>query len=344
MWLVSNNTPYAAERSWVQDKDGNKLWMVVVKATYDILPDGLTRLAENQEPASLLGKHSGEPGKSSLVYDSDFFGVKPNTDVLVNGTAYAPVGKQRVARVDVQFEVGSIKKRLAVFGNRVWEKSFVGGPSISSPQLFESMPIRYEHAFGGWDRTADDPSDHRLEARNPVGTGFATKAGHCVGSRVPNVEYPNQLIGSWKDQPQPAGFGPIECHWSPRRELAGTYDEKWQKERFPLWAQDFNTRYYNCAPADQQATGYLRGGEAVELINLTPSGRLLFQLPRVYPFFETHFGRKRVEHRAQLCTVTIEPDHLRVIMAWQTSLVCNRGADDLDVTIVTEKRMLSAPG
>ena len=256
---------------------------------------------------------------------------------------YAPAGK-RAASVDAQFALGPIKKRLRVFGDRIWEKSVMGGPSISSPQLFESMPIRYEQAFGGWDRVNDDPIDHRLYAPNPVGTGFATKAAHCVGLRVPNIEYPNELIGSWEDHPQPAGFGPLECYWTPRRELAGTYDEQWQKERFPLWAQDFDARYNNCAPADQQAAGYLRGGESVELVNLTPNGRLEFRLPKVYPFFETRFGRKRVEHRAQLCTVIIEPDHPRVVMVWQTSLVCNRGVDELDATIVTEKRMVSARG
>jgi hypothetical protein len=341
MWMVKNNTPYAAERTWVQDKDGNKIWMVVVKATYDISPGGQTRLADAQELPLRLGRHFGEPYNSSLIYESDLNGLKPNTDVLVNGCAYAPSGKQ-VPNVDVQLAVGPIKKRLRVFGERVWESRLVGGPSISAPQAFESMPIRYERAFGGWDRAADYPKDHRLDARNPVGTAFAIKAAHCVGSSLPNVEYPNGLIGSWKDHPQPAGFGAIECHWSPRRELAGTYDERWQKERFPLWAQDFDSSYNNCAPADQQARGYLRGGESVELINFTPSGRLAFQLPKVYPFFETRFGRKKIEHRAKLCTVIIEPEHPRLIMAWQTSLMCNHEADELDMTIVSEKRMVLA--
>lgn len=339
MWMVNNKTPYAVERTWVQDKDANKVWLVVVKATYDILPDGQTLLSEEQEPPLRIGRHFGEPSKTSLIYESDLLGVKPNTDVLVNGSAYAPAGK-RVPYVDVQLALERIRKRLRVFGDRVWENSLIGGPSISSPQLFESMAIRYEKAFGGWDRVDDDPKVHRLDARNPVGTGFATKAAHCIGFSIPNIEYANKLIGSWKDHPQPAGFGPLECYWTPRRELAGTYDERWQRERFPLWAQDFDARYNNCAPEDQQISGYLRGGEPVELINLNPSGRLAFHLPRVYPFFETCFGRKKVEHRAKLCTVTIEPEHPRVIMVWQTSLMCNRGADELDSTIVTEKRMV----
>jgi hypothetical protein len=339
MWAIQNKTPYAAERTWIQDKDGNKVWLVVVKATYDILPDGLTRLAEQQEPPLRSTKHQGEPGESSLLYDTDMGGIKASTDVVINGTAYAPGGRL-VKSVDVQFTLGSITKRLRVFGDRVWKGNLLGGPSISSPQPFESMPIRYERAFGGWDRVADDPKDHRLDPRNPIGTGFAVRVAHSIGANLPNIEYPNRLIGSWKDRPAPAGLGPIECHWSPRRELAGTYDDKWRRERFPLWAEDFNARYHNSAPVDQQVAGFLRGGESAELVNLTPSSRMRFVLPRVYPFFRTQFGPERVEHRAQLCTVIIEPDHLRVIMVWQTSLPCNHRVDDLDGTTVTEKRMV----
>jgi hypothetical protein len=86
--------------------------------------------------------------------------------------------------------------------------------------------------------------------------------------------------------------------------------------------------------------GYLRGGEPIRLLNLTAWGSLSFHLPRVYLFFETRIGRERIEHRGRLCTVLIEPDVPRVIMTWQTSLVCNDRVDDLDETIVTEKEIL----
>jgi hypothetical protein len=338
MWVIRNQTPYAVDRTWVQDKDANKLWLVAVKATFDILQDGSTRLSEEQEPPLKLGSHVGEPNQSSLLYEADLFGVKANTDVLVNGSAYSPNGR-RVTSVDVELAVGPIRKRLRVSGERVWENA-LGGPSMSSPERFDSMPIRYERAFGGWDRVAEDPLEHRMDARNPIGTGFTTQPSHCLGSRAPNVEFPSELISSWSDRPQPAGFGPVECHWSPRRELAGTYDEKWRKSRFPLWAEDFDQRYNNCAPADQQVPGFLRGGETVELTNLSPSSRLVFPLPRVYPFFRTRFGQEQVEHRARLSTVIIEPDFPRVIMTWQTSLICNHRVDELDSTVVTEKRII----
>lgn len=336
MWIVSNKTRFAAERTWVQDKDANKIWLVAVKATYDILPDGTCGLSEQQVPVFRVGQPYGAPGESSLAYDADLLGLKPCTDVLIKGTAWAPAARQ-ASFVDVQMRVGTIEKKLRVFGDRVWERGLGGGVTASGAIEFESMPIVYERAYGGWDKGADDPSDHRLEERNPVGTGFALRAEHCVDKNLPNVEYPDQLIGSWKDRPSPAGLNALECHWSPRRELAGTYDERWHQSRFPLWAEDFDPLYNNCAPGDQRADGFLKGGEPVDLINLTANGRLQFALPTAQLMFETRFGRQRIEHSANLAMVVLEPDLSRAILVWQTSLLCNHRVDDLDETVVAER-------
>lgn len=337
MWSVTNGTHYAAERSWVQDRDANRIWLVVVKATFQILADGSTQLADQQVPVLRLPMHDGEAGASSLIYEADLLGLKPCTDVLVRGQAWSPGGR-RTSSVDVRVTVGPITKQLRVFGDRVWDRNLVGAMTVSPAQPFDCMPINYERAYGGWDRSSPDPLDHRLEPRNPIGTGFILRAEHAVGIRLPNVEYPDSQINSWKDRPMPAGLNAIECHWNPRRQLAGTYDQTWLDERFPLWAENFDLRYNNCSPFDQQVDGFLRGGEPVELLNLSPHGPISFHLPRVYPFFETRFGRERVAHRAQLATVILEPDYPRVIMGWQTSLICNGRADDLDTTRIFEKR------
>lgn len=334
MWIVTNKTPFAAAGTWVQDKDANKLWLVVVKATFEIRADGATYLSDQQVPVLLMPEPVGEIDKS-LIYESDLLGVKPCTDVLVNGSAWAPRGK-RASAVPVQLTVGPIKKQLWVFGERVWEPKPTG-IDVSHAQDFESMPIAYERAYGGWDQLSPNSNEHRFDDRNPVGTGFAVRQEHCIGMRLPNVEYPDHLIRSWKHRPRPAGLNAIDCSWSPRRNLAGTYNEQWLENRFPLWAEDFDPRYRNCAPSDQQAPGFFRGGEVVDLINLSREGRLTFELPRINLYFQTRFGVKRVEHQAQLCTVIVEPDTPRVVIAWQTHLVCNHRADELDETIVIEK-------
>lgn len=338
MWIVTNKTPYAAAGSWVQDKDANKLWLVVVKATFNICGDGSTYLSDEQVPVLLMPEPVGEVDKS-LTYESDLLGVKPRTDILVNGSAWAP-GGNRAPWVATQLIAGPIKKQLYVFGERIWERGLSGGLHISNPMEFESMPITYERAYGGWDQFSPNLEKHRLDDRNPVGTGFAIRQEHCVGMRLPNIEYPDHLISSWKHRPPPAGLNAVDCSWSPRRDLAGTYDEQWLENRFPLWAEDFDPRYRNCAPSDQQAPGFFQGGEVIDLINLSREGKLTFELPKIHLFFQTRFGAECVEHHAQLCTVIVEPEIPRVIMSWQTHLVCNHRADELDETIVTEKNVI----
>ncbi len=339
MWMLENHTPYAAERSWVQDKNGVQHWIVVVKGTYDVHPDGSVELAETQAPVIRLAEHRGDPASSSLVYDSDITGRKVATDVIVNGTAYAPRGR-RAQSVEVQIRVANVDKTLVVTGNREW-RAGVTGMAMTSPEPFETMPLTYERAFGGFDRTDEDPAQHRIYDQNPVGAGFATRSQHLNGQAVPNVEYPSHPIRGWKDRPAPAGVGAIARWWSPRREYAGTYDQRWLEERMPLWAIDFDDRYHQSAPADQQTAGFLRGGEVVELTNLTPNGVWRFVLPKVHLGFTSFFGREDQHHVGHLDAVIVEPDIGRVMLVWQSLLECHHKVDYLDKTRILEKSRLS---
>jgi hypothetical protein len=340
MWMLNNQTLYAAERNWVLDKNAAKSWVVAVKGTFDILPDGTTKLADEQEQPLYGEEYSGEPGKSSILYDGDLTGPKRNTDVIVNGHAYAPGGNP-VTEIIVTMKVHKITKQLRVSGDRRWERGLLG-LTMSSPGPFDKMPLVYERAFGGWDTKPEKVSDQRLEPRNTIGAGFAIRAEHLVDQPLPNVEDPKHPISSWRDRPPPAGFGVVASYWMPRLKYAGTYDDKWQRERFPLLPNDFDERFFQSAPEDQQVPGFLRGGEQVELTNLSPEGFLKFQLPRVYPGFVTRFGRDRVDHGARLHTVILEPDDPRVIMVWHTSLTCpNSRVDYLDQTVIFEKGIVS---
>lgn len=339
MWSIANKTPFAADSAWVIDSLGNKLWLVIVKATFDVQADGRCILSAKNDPVRLMAEPEGELGQSSLRYEADLGGVKPTTDVLVRGEAIVPAGRQATV-MEVALRVGSIHKRLRVTGDRVWRNGVLG-PKRSDPFPFRRMPIVYERAYGGWDRSAPNEQDHRLYAQNPVGTGFAVRREGCDGMRLPNVEYCDQLIADWTDRPAPAGFNAVDCAWSPRRELAGTYDEQWRGRRFPLWAADFDARYRNAAPADQWPASHLVGGERIEVTGMSEDSTLVFEIPRLALAFRTQFGKERVEHDGQLCTVLIEPNTARVSIAWQTHLVCNRRADELDETLVVEKRSVA---
>ena len=363
MWMVDNRTPFAAERGWVRDRDGTEVWLVALKCTFDVRPDGSTEVSAEQPPVLRAPQYVAEPGTSSIRYDNDLVLRKVTTDVLVAGHAYAPKGKTTDA-MDVSARVGPIAKTLRVIGDRLWRSS-----SPSPARLFVKMPIVYERAYGGADRKSKTPETD-WEWRNPVGTGFAVAKANVEGLALPNIEDPKDLIRSfgssmnveglalpniedpkdlirsWNDRPAPVGFGPVASHWQPRVSLAGTYDDKWMRERQPLLPDDFQDRHFQCAPADQQTPAFLRGGEPVLLEGLTPNGRLAFSLPRVFPRLETRFysGEQELHEAPKLHTVLIEPDFPRVSLVWHSALPCHFKVQKLERTIVTLKSLVHLDG
>jgi hypothetical protein len=327
MWAIDNRTPYAAGHNWGRDKDGVHEWVVAVRATFDIRRNGALALAAEQPPPVLAPEYTGEDGASSLRYDTDLGPLKPTTDVVLNGSAYAPHARP-ATEFPVSVRVGPVQKALKVVGHRTW-KAGVFGDALTPPEPVTKVPVVYERAYGGYDQADPDPRKRRLEPRNPVGCGLVVKAG----LPFPNFEYPSGRV----EKTGPAGFGAIAGFWSPRRELHGTFDEAWQKSRFPLLPADWDPKCTQCAPADQRAPALLRGGEEVELENLTPAGRLRFELPKITLGFRTRLDGRLVDHEGQLSTVILEPDVPRVILVWQSVLKVRTNGDYLEETIVREK-------
>ena len=330
MWQVENRTPFAAERGWVRDRRGAEVWLVAVKCTFDILPDGSTQVSGEQPPPVLVPEHHGEPGRSSLKFESDLVRTKVATDIVVVGHAVAPEGRP-VTRMDVGFRVGPVQKVLRVTGDRRWGLT---GPG--APESFLTMPLLYERAFGGVDPKSERP-DRDFYWPNPVGTGFAVSSDNLADTPLPNIEYPDQMLSGRGGRPRPAGFGPVACHWQPRVAFAGTYDDAWMKERQPLVPDDFDDRFFQCVPQDQQASGFLRGGEDVVVRGMTPSGDLRLRLPRVLLGFDTRFYDGSREHHEELHlhTVILDMDTPRVSLVWHSALPCHFKVQKLERTIVT---------
>jgi hypothetical protein len=336
MWALKNRTSYAAERNWTRGKRGEHHWIVAVKATFSLGDNGSLALADEQIAPTFAPEYRGEPGLSSLKYDSDLLAVKPGTDILINGSAHAAQGIA-VSRVPVSLCVGDLRKALVVHGDRVYYEGATG-LATTPPRPFTSRPITYESAYGGADMADPDPRRRRIDPRNPVGKGFASSAARLVELPAHNVEYLSGDAAALG----PAGFGPIDRAWSPRLELAGTYDAAWAERKRPLLPEDYDDRHALSAPRDQRPEGYLRGGEEVELVNLTPGGVLRFALPRIALGFTTRFGSRAKEHAARLTTVFLEPDLGRLMLVWQSSLmVPAKDVEHLDDTVIVEKRYLS---
>lgn len=327
MWHLDNRTPYAADYTWGRDKEGVHEWIVAVKATYHIQPDGALILAEEQLPPLLAPEYHGEPGASSLRYDADLISPKPATDIVLVGSAHAPGGRPST-EFWVALRIGRQSKQLRVVGDRFWRQG-IFGLTATSPRPVAQVPLVYERAYGGFDQSDPDPTRQRMDARNPVGCGLVVEEGRPL----PNFEPADGNL----EKAGPAGFGPLDSFWSPRRELGGTYDERWQAGRYPLLPSDWDPRTLQCAPLDQQVNRPLRG-EVIELTNLTPSGYLRFSLPALSLRLRTRLDGHTHEHRGELATVVLEPDVPRVSLVYQSTLKVRNNGDYLDETIITEKK------
>jgi hypothetical protein len=89
--------------------------------------------------------------------------------------------------------------------------------------------------------------------------------------------------------------------------FGGTYDQRWLDEEFPLLPADFDPRFYNAAPEDQQLAAY-RPGETVRLRGLTAEGDTRFQLPPfAVPVTVFERGELVTEYVVQADTIVIEP-------------------------------------
>lgn len=334
MWYLDNRTPYAAERTWLRDKTGHHHWVVAVKGTFEITPHGDLCIADDQPPPALLPEHHGDPSSTSLRFDSDLVPRKPTTEVLVNAYAYAPQGKPATS-VPVSLRVGPIQKTILVHGPRVYYHG-AAGLTTTAPQPFECHPIRYEDAYGGSDLADSDPRRQHIDLRNPIGKGVKVRSADLVNTPAHRIEYPQgdpSKLG-------PAGLGPLSSYWSPRLELAGTYDDTWAKTTKPLLPADYDERFTLCAPLDQRAPTYFQGGEPVSLINMTRDGVLHTVLPKIELVHTTRIKARREQHRGTLVTIILEPEQRHLMLVWHTNLpVAATEIDHLAWTTIEERRV-----
>lgn len=318
--LLDNRTPFSAEKFVLPDKEGQEILLVVVVASFEARhPGGSLELAKEQSSVRVVDEYYGDPASSSIRYEGNLALEKPFVDVLLNAHAYAPGGKP-VRRITVNVQVGDIRKSLLVQGNRRW----VFGPfgkSPSRPEKFHKMPIIYERAFGGIDLRASNPKKRFAEPRNPIGVGLSHDPR--IHTQVPNVEYPQHRMRARRDRPTPAGLGAVSRNCKPRLDFAGTYDDDWLNNHWPLLPMDFDPRHNQAAPADQQSQT-LEGGEKVQLVNLTIEGRWQFKLPILDIPVHLLYDNRRSQTTLRMDTVLIEPDLYRMTMTSRLKMLFPR--------------------
>jgi hypothetical protein len=312
--------------------------VIVVKGTFRIPAEqgAALKLHEEQVPLVMSDVFHGEPGLSAPKYEVDFARRKPCCEVLLNGSAYAPGGKP-AERVVVGMKIGDWSKSFAVVGDRFWYTA--SGVRATAPKPFTAMPISYDRAFGGTDLRHEDPSQHAAFMPNPSGRGFHK---HMIpewlhGSALPNTEELKHSVTEPDGEYRPMAFGPVGRHWDPRYKYAGTYDQKWMDEVRPFLPADFDERYYQSAPADQQIPTP-QGEQSVTLLNLTADGRRDFKLPQFAAPVHI-FPKKgaREDFTAPLDTIVIEPDLERLTMTWRIARPLKKNMFEIAQVLVGRK-------
>lgn len=330
MLQVENQTPFVPAMFVFPDREGVDTLYVALKATFGF-GGGRVRVAEAQLALAPADVHWGEPGKSSLKYAGEAHLSKPASDVAVVGSAHAPRGRPAPS-FGVSLSVGRLRKVLQVSGDRVWKAgTFRTVPSDPVPAA--AVPLVWERAYGG--RAELGPGKVAFEPRNPVGCGFLGKrrARELDGTPVPNVEIPAQPLRSAGDRAAPAGLGFVAATWQPRVSFAGTYDEAWQKRRAPYLPEDFDPRFFQAAPPDQVYAGHLKGGEPVELMNLSPAGVERFALPVCELAVEAHVDGTVERPPLAIETLLLEPDQGRFSLLW-------RGAVPVDKRVLKVRKVV----
>lgn len=332
---IDNDTPLVIEPVYLEDEDGRPTLTAVVKATFDILPRGRLVLADEQRPLDAAGTFWGPPETSSHRFEPEVTPIKLATDVAVVGHAHAPT--PRTTMMDVGVRVGPVSKGIRVFGERMWYRVGVGH-ALTAPRPFERMPVQYERAFGGWDRSDPDPARHTCERRNTVGRGFhASRSVPGTDDFAPNLEDPAALIQGYRDHPPPAGLGFTLPGWLPRATLTGTFDAAWEATRKPRLPADFDLRFYNGASPGLVAPGLLRGDEPVQVVGMRPEGGLAFSLPGIPPpQLRVSVVRRKDEHPAlALDTVILDMDELQLVLLWRARLRLPEGPGDVRMLELT---------
>lgn len=327
-----------------QTPEGGYILGVLLKRTYRIVPGGVCTRAGTDRPLVPGDVHWGNPLNSSIRHETDFVPFKLATDVVVEGTAYAPRGVPTPSCV-VTLQVGERRKQLIVIGDR--EARHVSGraPAFTDPVPFETMPLRYERAYGGIDVYSDRKTTYPYP-RNPLGRGFAVANSREVldNLALPNLEDPEAMLlpehlcigeyARWTGRPFPAGLGWFPKTWLPRAQLAGILpaDRAVEQELRRAYAElvpaehrdaylsnglpDMDFRFFNGA-SPGLALPYLTGSEPVLAENLGPDGRLSFQLPGETPRIALDIGAGPQEPPVVLHTVMLRMDDLQVDLVWR---------------------------
>jgi hypothetical protein len=336
-----------------QSPDGLHILAVLVKRSYRIIPGGPCTRAEDDCPLVSGDVFWEDPMTSSVRHESDLVPFKLATDVVLNGTAYAPGGRASQT-FPISLQIGTRRKVIQVVGDRRASYADGGPPVITEPSQIMSMELRYERAYGGTDVYSDARTPYPYP-RNPLGRGFvvANTSNSLKDIALPNLEDPSSPLAAvplclgeyvqWPSCPLPAGLGWFPKVWRPRAELAGILplDRPVEQQLRQAYAKllpadlrgpylkhglrDMDFRFFNGA-SEGLAFPFLQGGETITTENLSPDGTVTFELPAERPHVGLDIGDGIQEPEVVMQTVMIRMEDQALDLVWRGA-VAYRGPD-----------------
>ncbi|MDR0634318.1 MAG: DUF2169 domain-containing protein [Azoarcus sp.] len=319
------------------DVSGREHLVVIVKATWTLPVTRSRPRPIAPQPLAVTDEYYGAPGESAMRYGADYVRFKPRCDVLFDACAHAPAGRP-VRYLDVLARIGNWQKAIQVAGPRQWQQGLLG-LAPGRPEPFTRMPLHYGHAFGGareYVQGGQKLSEALLS--NPVGKGWGGRhTSHTLAAQpMPNLEYPKDPVRSPDGRHLPAALSAVGRHWLPRSQYAGTCDETWRREVAPFLPEDFDERFFLCAPPDQQIDTP-QGGEEVSLGNLLADAPVLnFRLP---PLSGMQVRILRKDYSAETLaapvdTLFFETEQKRFSAIWRASTPIRRRIQEFDTIAV----------
>jgi hypothetical protein len=337
MELVVDSKYIAADIAVALDTQGREHMVVVAKSTWSIPESGQRPRPLPPQPLVKTDEYMGKPGESAMKYGTDFARYKSKCDILFHAYAHAPEDKP-VTELISGWRIGNLHKRVRVLGARTWERH-IGTYRASEPIYFTSQPLHYGLAFGGtrhYQQNGQALSEAFLSNPNGIGWAGAKTSGDLEGQPMPCLESIDDPITSPRGKHEAVAFSAIGRHWAPRKDYAGTYDEHWRKNDFPLLPKDYSEAFNQCAPVDQQID-YPQGGEPVIMLNMM-KGRsdVRFTLPILNQMqvraLRTDYSSQTIQ--AVVDTLYIEPEEKRFSAVWRVSLPIHRRLQEFDTIAV----------
>lgn len=272
---MRNKTPFLMQAWDTWGSDRNLIGTLLVRGRFRFVQNGDEwHLLPHRDQGELntADRFWGEPGKSSVRFPSDYIPGKPGADIILNACAWAP-GNIPAERWEAGVEIGDHKYDFTVSGKRFWKRNFGWWLTETEPCL--NVPVRYENAYGGGvikAHTESKPEYLAFSRENPIGCGLLHNHHPLKQVPVPQIEMIGQEANELQPykEAHPAGLGAIGRSWSPRIELAGSFDDNWLANGHPYLPDDFDPAHYHDAHPDLILPNPLKGDEQIRLKNLSP--------------------------------------------------------------------------